>query len=86
MALLNYRKAYGKSLERDGADSNVRWGDRIVLLAAEQGHFEVVRWLCEHTVEEEEKYDETCDEVMKHVLKFGDDDLTKFLLHLADAC
>ncbi|KAG6946529.1 hypothetical protein JG687_00016640, partial [Phytophthora cactorum] len=52
----------------------------IVLLAAEQGHFEVVCWLCEHTVEEEEKYDETYDEVMKHVLKFGDDDLTKFLL------
>ncbi|KAF1791424.1 hypothetical protein GQ600_982 [Phytophthora cactorum] len=50
------------------------------------GRSNLVRWLCEHTVEEEEKYDETCDEVMKHVLKFGDDDLTKFLLRLADAC
>ncbi|ETL79021.1 hypothetical protein L917_20265 [Phytophthora nicotianae] len=67
-------------IKHNAAGNRVCWGDRIVLLAAEHGHFEMVRWLCENTLGEEEKYYETYDKVMKHALRFGDDDLTKFLL------
>ncbi|KAF4037437.1 hypothetical protein GN244_ATG10480 [Phytophthora infestans] len=72
-------KLYGEFFERGGSDNIVCWADRIVLLAAENGHCDMVRWLCENTVEEQERRGDNYYQVMKHVLKLGSDDLFKIV-------
>ncbi|KAG7378495.1 DNA excision repair protein ERCC-6 [Phytophthora pseudosyringae] len=64
----------------DGAEIERCWGKSTVLFAARSGHYEMVRWLCENTLEEEEKGQGTYDDIIEHALNIGDDDLVKFML------
>ncbi|KAG7386575.1 DNA excision repair protein ERCC-6 [Phytophthora pseudosyringae] len=71
-----------ESPERGGTDNDVRWGDRLVVFAAEHDHFEIVRWLCENTLEDkgDDWDDMNGDQVIEYTLRFSDDDLVKPLL------
>jgi hypothetical protein len=71
----------GNPTTRRGLPSEVQWDGIIVLIAAKCGHFDVARWLCEHTECDSENWDNWCVEgFVKRSLDGGADDLARLFL------